>query len=61
MACIWDSHFILNMRTRFNNRKNYDDIFSQFKFVIENMRNPLNGLYISMQWIQAEKHSGVIR
>ena len=37
--------FYLEYETRFNNRKNYDDIFSQFKFVIENMRNPLNGLY----------------
>ena len=52
--------FYLEYETRFNNRKNYDDIFSQFKFVIENMRNPLTD-YISMQWIQAEKHSGVIR
>ena len=37
--------FYLEYETRFNNRKNYDDIFNQFKFVIENMRNPLNGLY----------------
>ena len=37
--------FYLEYETRFNIRKNYDDIFSQFKFVIENMRNPLNGLY----------------
>ena len=37
--------FYLEYETRFNNRKNYDDIFSQFKFVIENMKNPLNGLY----------------
>ncbi len=37
--------FYMEYETRFNNRKNYDDIFSQFKFVIENLRNPLNGLY----------------
>ena len=47
--CIRDRYmgqpFYLEYETRFNNRKNYDDIFSQFKFVIENMRNPLNGLY----------------
>lgn len=35
----------MEYETRFNDRKNYDDIFSQFKFVIENMKNPLNGLY----------------
>ena len=33
--------------TRFNNKKNYDDIFSQFKFVIENLRNCLTD-FISM-------------
>ena len=37
--------FYMEYETRFNDRKNYDDIFSQFKFVIENMKNPLNGLY----------------
>lgn len=37
--------FYMEYETRFNDRRNYDDIFSQFKFVIENMRNPLNGLY----------------
>ena len=37
--------FYMEYETRFNDRKNYDDIFSQFKFVIENLRNPMNGLY----------------
>ena len=37
--------FYMEYETRFNDKKNYDDIFNQFKFVIENMRNPLNGLY----------------
>lgn len=37
--------FYMEYETRFNDKKNYDDIFSQFKFVIENLRNPLNGLY----------------
>lgn len=37
--------FYMEYETKFNNRANYDDIFSQFKFVIENLRNPLNGLY----------------
>ena len=37
--------FYMEYETRFNNKKNYDDIFNQFKFVIENLRNPLNGLY----------------
>ncbi|SEW35042.1 glycoside hydrolase family 88/105 protein [[Clostridium] fimetarium] len=37
--------FYMEYETRFNNKKNYDDIFNQFRFVIDNMRNPLNGLY----------------
>ena len=37
--------FYLEYETRYNDRKNYSDIFGQFKFVIENMRNPVNGLY----------------
>ena len=37
--------FYLEYETKFNNRKNYPDIFAQFKYVIENMKNPLNGLY----------------
>ena len=37
--------FYLEYETRYNDRKNYSDIFGQFKFVIENMRNPINGLY----------------
>jgi unsaturated rhamnogalacturonyl hydrolase len=37
--------FYMEYETRFNDKKNYDDIFSQFKYVIENLRNPVNGLY----------------
>lgn len=37
--------FYLEYETRFNNRENYPDIFNQFKFVIDNMKNPCNGLY----------------
>ncbi len=37
--------FYLEYETRFNDRKNYPDIFKQFEFVIKNLRNPLNGLY----------------
>jgi unsaturated rhamnogalacturonyl hydrolase len=37
--------FYMDYETRYNNRKNYDDIFKQFKYVIENLRNPMNGLY----------------
>ena len=37
--------FYLEYETRFNDRKNYPDIFKQFEFVINNLRNPLNGLY----------------
>ncbi len=37
--------FYMEYETRFNNKKNYDDIYSQFRFVIENLRNPINGLY----------------
>lgn len=37
--------FYMEYETRFNNKKNYKDIFNQFRFVINNMKNPLNGLY----------------
>lgn len=37
--------FYMEYETRFNNKKNYSDIYNQFRFVIENMRNPINGLY----------------
>ena len=37
--------FYMEYETRFNNKKNYSDIYNQFRFVINNMRNPLNGLY----------------
>ena len=37
--------FYIEYETRFNNKKNYPDIYNQFKFVIENLKNPTNGLY----------------
>jgi unsaturated rhamnogalacturonyl hydrolase len=37
--------FYMEYETRFNSRKNYPDIFNQFKYVIQNLRNPVNGLY----------------
>ena len=60
MVFIWDFHSILNMRQDTNDRKNYSDIFGQFKFVIENMRNPVNGLYFHAM-DTSRKHSRVIR
>lgn len=52
--------FYLEYETKFNNRKNYPDIFAQFKYVIENMKNPLNGLYYHAIDV-SRKHSGVIK
>ena len=37
--------FYMEYETRFNDRKNYKDIFDQFEYVIENLKNPINGLY----------------
>lgn len=37
--------FYMEYETRFNNKKNYADIYNQFRFVINNLRNPMNGLY----------------
>lgn len=37
--------FYMEYETRLNNKKNYADIYNQFKFVITHMKNPLNGLY----------------
>lgn len=37
--------FYMEYETRFNNKKNYDDIFNQFKQVVKNMRDPKTGLY----------------
>ncbi len=37
--------FYMEYETRFNNKKNYDDIYNQFKNVIEIMRDPKTGLY----------------
>lgn len=56
--------FYLEYETRYNDRKNYPDILGQFKFVIENMRNPLNGLYyhaidVSRQAFWCDKVTGL--
>ncbi len=37
--------FYIEYETRFNNKRNYDDIYNQFKNVIEIMRDPKTGLY----------------
>ena len=37
--------FYMEYETRFNDKKNYDDIFLQFKNVIKNMKDPVTGLY----------------
>ncbi|MCI8446824.1 MAG: glycosyl hydrolase family 88 [Eubacterium sp.] len=37
--------FYMEYETRFNNKKNYDDIFRQFDTVVKNMRDPKTGLY----------------
>lgn len=37
--------FYMEYETRFNDRKNYDDIFLQFQNVVKKMRDPVNGLY----------------
>ncbi len=37
--------FYMEYETRFNNKKNYEDIYNQFKNVIETMRDPKTGLY----------------
>ena len=37
--------FYMEYETRFHDKKNYDDIFSQFENVVANMRDPKTGLY----------------
>ncbi|MCM1262891.1 MAG: glycoside hydrolase family 88 protein [Butyrivibrio sp.] len=37
--------FYMEYETRFNNKKNYADIFNQFEQVVNNMRDPKTGLY----------------
>lgn len=37
--------FYIEYETRFNNKKNYPDIFNQFFTVVERMRDPETGLY----------------
>lgn len=37
--------FYMEYETKFNNKKNYKDIFGQFKVVVEKLRDPETGLY----------------
>ena len=37
--------FYMEYETKFNNKKNYSDIFAQFKNVVKNMRDEKTGLY----------------
>ena len=37
--------FYMEYETKFNNKKNYADIFGQFKVVVEKLRDPETGLY----------------
>jgi len=37
--------FYMEYETKFNNKKNYADIFGQFKVVVEKLRDPQTGLY----------------
>ncbi|MGN0338706.1 MAG: glycoside hydrolase family 105 protein [Lachnospiraceae bacterium] len=37
--------FYMEYETRFHDKKNYDDIFSQFETVVKYMRDPKTGLY----------------
>ncbi|MCH5255647.1 MAG: glycoside hydrolase family 88 protein [Lachnospiraceae bacterium] len=37
--------FYMEYETRFNDKKNYDDIFNQFAQVVKHMRDPKTGLY----------------
>lgn len=56
--------FYLEYEKRFNNCKNYDDIFSQFKNVVKNMKDPITGLYFhafdeSRQMFWCDKNTGL--
>ncbi len=37
--------FYMEYETRFNDKKNYDDIFLQFRNVVKNLKDPTTGLY----------------
>lgn len=37
--------FYMEYETRFNDKKNYEDIFNQFEQVVKHMRDPKTGLY----------------
>lgn len=37
--------FYIEYETRYNNKKNYDDIFMQFENVVRDMKDPRTGLY----------------
>lgn len=56
--------FYIEYETRFNNKKNYPDIFQQFFNVVKNMRDPETGLYYhaydaSRQMFWCDKETGL--
>ncbi len=58
--------FYMEYETRFNGKKNYDDIFRQFSNVVKNMRDERNGLYYhaydsSRQMFWCDKVTGLSR
>lgn len=56
--------FYVEYETRYNECKNYPDIFSQFRNVVRDLKNPLNGLYFhaidtSKQMFWCDKVTGL--
>ncbi|MCR5323371.1 MAG: glycoside hydrolase family 88 protein [Lachnospiraceae bacterium] len=56
--------FYMEYETRFNNKKNYDDIYRQFELVKENMLDVRTGLYYhafdhSRKMFWCDKHTGL--
>lgn len=56
--------FYIEYETRYNDKKNYEDIYNQFKNVIDIMRNPMTGLYYhaydeSREMFWCDKYTGL--
>lgn len=56
--------FYIEYETRYNNCKNYPDIFNQFRNCVRDLKNPLNGLYFhaidtSKQMFWCDKVTGL--
>lgn len=56
--------FYVEYETRYNDCKNYPDIFNQFRNVVRDLKNPLNGLYFhaidtSRQMFWCDKVTGL--